>query len=97
MQKHFRTGELKAYEFNGRFTGATAARYFLGYDEIGFALEEAGIELNRDSRFGSQKIVTKMPAVSIVPDNMLMELKKNQELTLQFSKETLQSGITDFS
>ena len=97
MQKDFRTGEIKAYEFNGRFTGATAARYFLGYDEIGFALEEAGIELNRDSRFGSQKIVTKMPVVSIVPDIMRLELEKNRELTLQLSKQQLQSRIIDFS
>lgn len=32
------SGELLVYEFNGRFTGATAARMMLGYDEISIAL-----------------------------------------------------------
>lgn len=32
------TGDLTIYEYNGRFTGATAARYLMGYDEIGIAL-----------------------------------------------------------
>lgn len=33
------TGELMIYEYNGRFTGATGARYLLGYDEVGLALK----------------------------------------------------------
>jgi hypothetical protein len=32
------TGELMIYEYNGRFTGATAARYLMGYDEVRIAL-----------------------------------------------------------
>jgi carbamoyl-phosphate synthase large subunit len=32
------SGELLIYEFNGRFTGATAGRFLLGYDEVGLAL-----------------------------------------------------------
>lgn len=32
-------GELGIYEFNGRYTGATAARWLLGYDEVGIGLE----------------------------------------------------------
>ena len=32
-------GDLMIYEFNGRYTGATAARRLLGYDEVGIALE----------------------------------------------------------
>lgn len=31
-------GQLNIYEFNGRFTGATAARALLGFDEVGMAL-----------------------------------------------------------
>lgn len=31
-------GQLSIYEFNGRFTGATAARALLGFDEVGMAL-----------------------------------------------------------
>ena len=33
-----RSGELKIHEFNGRFTGATAARSALGIDEVGTAI-----------------------------------------------------------
>jgi carbamoyl-phosphate synthase large subunit len=32
-------GRMVIYEFNGRFTGATAARYLLGHDEVGMALQ----------------------------------------------------------
>jgi carbamoylphosphate synthase large subunit len=34
-----RDGELQIYEFNGRLTGATAARCLLGFDEIALALQ----------------------------------------------------------
>lgn len=33
-------GELRIYEFNGRFTGATAARALLGFDEVGETLND---------------------------------------------------------
>lgn len=40
-------GELYIYEFNGRFTGATSARYYLGYDEIGAAiLDRCGVDIS---------------------------------------------------
>lgn len=35
-------GELGIYEFNGRFTGATAARALLGFDEVGLGLRLFG-------------------------------------------------------
>jgi hypothetical protein len=39
-------GEVIIFEFNGRFTGATAARYMLGHDEVGRALGSfAGISV----------------------------------------------------
>ena len=39
-------GRIVMYEFNGRFTGATAARYLLGHDEVGTALSAfAGIHI----------------------------------------------------
>jgi carbamoyl-phosphate synthase large subunit len=34
-----RDGQLRVFEFNGRFTGATAARRLLGYDEVSLALQ----------------------------------------------------------
>jgi carbamoylphosphate synthase large subunit len=33
-------GELRIYEFNGRFTGATSARLLLGFDEVGDTLRD---------------------------------------------------------
>jgi carbamoylphosphate synthase large subunit len=33
------TGEYLIYEYNGRFTGATSARYYLGFDELGIQLK----------------------------------------------------------
>jgi hypothetical protein len=33
-------GHYRAYELNGRLTGATAARYHLGYDEVGAIIED---------------------------------------------------------
>jgi|SRR5450631_2043551 biotin carboxylase len=33
-------GELLIHEFNGRFTGATADRWLLGYDEVGIVIEQ---------------------------------------------------------
>lgn len=35
-----RDGKLAIYEYNGRFTGATAARRLLGFDEVGQTLED---------------------------------------------------------
>ena len=34
-----RHGRIKIHEFNGRFTGVTAERWFLGYDEVALALD----------------------------------------------------------
>ncbi len=33
-------GHFVAFELNGRFTGATAARYYLGHDEFGYLLHD---------------------------------------------------------
>ncbi|AHE99957.1 hypothetical protein THITH_04915 [Thioalkalivibrio paradoxus ARh 1] len=33
-------GRLAIYEYNGRFTGATAARYLLGFDEVGMVVRD---------------------------------------------------------
>jgi carbamoyl-phosphate synthase large subunit len=39
-------GTMTIFEFNGRFTGSTAARLLLGYDEVGVALRDwLGFEL----------------------------------------------------
>lgn len=40
------SGVLTIYEYNGRFTGATAARQWLGFDEVGLVLRDwVGLDL----------------------------------------------------
>lgn len=80
MQKSNKTGQLKAYEFNGRFTGATAARYILGYDEVGFALEQlSSVPVERDDTYGSQKSVLKQTYISSRPDNHIAFLEEHKQ------------------
>lgn len=38
--RHGNDGTLTIHEYNGRFTGATAARQLLGFDEVGVALHD---------------------------------------------------------
>ncbi len=72
------SGEFKAYELNGRFTGATSARYFLGFDEVGNALSNVcGIELgrNRHPTVESRQVnrfVTTLP----IPNDAVRQLSK---------------------
>ena len=75
FQRSHSTQEFKAYEINGRFTGATAARFILGYDEVGFAMEEAGIKLPQiDPRFNSQKRALKQTYISERPQHHVKAL-----------------------
>nr|WP_299340190.1 hypothetical protein [Allomuricauda sp.] len=79
LQKSNKTGELKAYEFNGRFTGATASRYILGYDEIGFALEQlSSVNIGTDDSFKSQKRVLKQTYISARPEGPRAFLDENK-------------------
>ncbi len=51
-------GRLYIYEYNGRFTGATAARVLLGYDEIAMALSRfAGILVDPMPPTGTPRVV----------------------------------------
>ncbi|MBT8270253.1 MAG: hypothetical protein HKO67_05430 [Flavobacteriaceae bacterium] len=78
FQKSNKTNELKAYEINARYTGATAARYILGYDEVGFALSESGIKLaGADPIFNSQKSVLKQTYISERPDHHIAALNRD--------------------
>lgn len=61
--------KLVIYEFNGRFTGATSARYFLGYDELGILLQLwKGIDVKFD--FGNVPIssVKRVPMSKYSPN-----------------------------
>ena len=56
--KRSETGEIMIFEYNGRFTGATAARYLLGFDEIGTALREwLGYRLPDGAQSGAVRVV----------------------------------------
>lgn len=51
-------GEPTIFEYNGRFTGATAARRLLGFDEVGRTLRDwLGLELPQDVRAAASEVV----------------------------------------
>lgn len=51
-------GELTIFEYNGRFTGATAARRLLGFDEVGRTLHDwLGLELPEAARSPASEVV----------------------------------------
>ncbi|WP_435623599.1 hypothetical protein [Flagellimonas sp.] len=79
LQRSEKTGEMKAYEFNGRYTGATAARYVLGYDEVGFSLDllDSGNTIQDDS-CGSQKSALKQTYISSRPRTKIAYLEKHK-------------------
>ncbi|MCK5440715.1 MAG: hypothetical protein KAJ23_02365, partial [Maribacter sp.] len=79
LQKSNETGELKAYEFNGRYTGATAARYVLGFDEVGYALEQISSHVEKDNLYNSQKNVLKQTYFSKRPDKHISTLNKHKQ------------------
>lgn len=55
-------GQLMIYEFNGRFTGATSARFWLGFDEVGLALKLwLGVNLPGGSIEGLHRSVIRIP------------------------------------
>ena len=61
-------GRLGIHEYNGRFTGATAARARLGYDEVQRALKcFAGLKIDSLFAPGSQTSVEKQPVTQSMP------------------------------
>jgi carbamoyl-phosphate synthase large subunit len=69
--------KLKIYEFNGRFTGATALRLSLGYDELLFALKDkANIAFSRSKYQQADRSFRREIIMSIDP-SWMQELKTN--------------------
>lgn len=69
-------GEIKIYEFNGRFTGATAARYLLGHDEVGEALGSfAGISIAPPQVSPSVREVIRLPIGRAINPLIVEQLK----------------------
>jgi carbamoylphosphate synthase large subunit len=68
-------GKLFIYEFNGRFTGATAARMLLGYDEVSIALQHySGIVLSRAPK-RTESFVLKQPVSRTMPHEIQYSLE----------------------
>ncbi len=78
VQQSHKNRLFKAYELNARYTGATAARYLLGYDEVGFGMEIAfGFKAPKDGLYNSQDSVNKQTFVSQIPRDKAQFLKEN--------------------
>lgn len=59
------------YEFNGRFTGATAARYYLGFDEVGQALQQLlGFELEPVMLPAASQVSKQFVARALIADQV---------------------------
>jgi carbamoyl-phosphate synthase large subunit len=77
VQQSHKNNEFKAYELNARYTGATGARYLLGYDEVGFGMEVAfGSKAPKDGLYNSQESVNKQTFVSQIPRDNSKSLKE---------------------
>ena len=67
------SGEYVAYELNGRFTGATSARYYLGFDEVGNTLNTLlGLHLqcNSSQRLKSKQVSRYVTTNPIFDDDL---------------------------
>ncbi len=71
-------GKLFIYEYNGRYTGATSARLYLGYDEVGVAVQEycgiAGFEATSGASAG---YVRRALVSRSLNDGNVVELREN--------------------
>jgi hypothetical protein len=69
-------GETWIYEYNGRFTGATSARYLLGFDEVGMALAEyAGLRLPQEDPPESARSVSRLPQSRAIEEKKVEALR----------------------
>ncbi len=87
-------GQVMIYEFNGRFTGATSARYFLGFDELGLALSLwLGVTLPENQSVTCHHSVFRIPSSKPLQANFIEELAEMGVWTSQskivFNKEEL--------
>jgi hypothetical protein len=66
------------YEFNGRFTGATEARYLLGHDEVGIAFKDfASIQLPQPLISSNNHKVIRVPRGQVIELDKVEQLKKH--------------------
>ena len=69
-------GTFRVYELSGRFTGASAARLHLDFDEVGMLIEAfTGCMLPPPPPLGSAGVVTKSLADFPLPDGAVEQLQ----------------------
>ncbi|MEH6549068.1 MAG: ATP-grasp domain-containing protein [Pseudomonadales bacterium] len=75
IQCQHQSGKFVAYELNGRFTGATSARYYLGFDEVGNTLSALfGFRLESNRLPASSQVsryITTLPIPDAAVANIL--------------------------
>lgn len=71
------SGEFIAYELNGRFTGATSARYHLGFDEVGNTLNTLlGLRLESNKlRVSESNQVSRYVTTLPIPDDAVVNFR----------------------
>lgn len=91
------SGEFLAYELNGRFTGATSARYHLGFDEVGNTLNALlglRLESNRSQASASSQVsryVTTLP----IPDDAEANFKDQGKWHFMPTREPNTKNVGD--
>lgn len=73
-------GQIMIYEFNGRFTGATSARFFLGFDELGLILL-LWLGVNLQNIQGE------------TPQNSVLRIPSSKPINLSFANELAEFGV----
>lgn len=71
-------GDLFIYEYNGRFTGATSARVYLGMDEVGIIFNEwLGPCISSIFPQEENKLVLRAPVSRLLETKHISDLQKN--------------------
>lgn len=72
-------GEILITEFNGRFTGATAARCLMGYDEVGLAINAyTRSHLPRDRNGDRPETVVRLPTSCAAREHLAEHLAREK-------------------
>lgn len=72
------SGEIFIYEFNGRFTGATSGRVYLGFDEVGITLKLWLGEFPDSIIKEQNDLVYRAPVSRVLEKSKIEQLKTNK-------------------
>lgn len=88
------SGEFIAYELNGRFTGATSARYHLGFDEVGNTLNTLfGLHLKSKRSNTSSSQVSRYVTTLPIPDDAEITFRDQDAWRSISTKELIAKNI----